>query len=123
MKRASVLLLGALAAALASCSDLVTGSGGPTTVALRVDRTVGVVGEPFTFRFEAAGSSLVRVVLSYGDGAADTLLTFGSVTAASSRTHAYTAPGRYTAEVRAEDALSRTATDSVHVQVEEGPGG
>jgi len=107
-----------LLATLAACSDVTVTGGGPTTLSLTADRTSAVTNEDVTFLYDAAGTSLIRVVLAYGDGTADTVDAFGAVTASGQRSHAYAVSGTYQVEGTAEDAVGGAAADTVTVRID-----
>lgn len=112
------LLLGVLAlACMAACSDITFVGGGPVTIKLTADRTAVVTGGMVTFAYDVKGTFLESVVLDYGDGAADSVFTVGSQTAAGTFSHAFALPGSFTVIGRAEDSATGTATAEVVITV------
>lgn len=107
-------------AASAACSDITFEGGGPLTLELTADRTSANVGQQVTFDFDAVGSILVGVIVTYGDGGSDTTDTFGSQSASGSFIHAFGEAGSFRVVGTVFDNIQGQAADTVVVQVVEG---
>jgi hypothetical protein len=76
---------------------------------------VGTIVDVMT---SATGQSLIRTVIEYGDGFADSIGTVGSEQR-STRPHVYTFPGSMTIRATAFDALLGEAFDEVTIEVQD----
>jgi len=118
----AVLLVAA--AASAGCSDLTFVGGDPAAFELTIEGSATpLVGDTAAFRYQASGTSLSGVILEYGDGVADSIGTFGAVTASGVAVHTYAEAGSYVVEGRLEDAVQGVVRDEVTVEVLPHPGG
>jgi hypothetical protein len=101
-----------------SCSSI-TSTGKPLTITLTADRTTAVVDQEVTFSYEATGKSISGILLEFGDGALDSINSYGSQSATGRRTHAYAEAGDYVAVGTVFDFSegTRSATISVTVTV------
>jgi hypothetical protein len=95
-----------LACGAASClDDSITGTR-PLTFSLTSDLTSAIVDQAITFNYAATGTSMVGVVVTYGDGVADSVFTPGNVIQASGEfTHVWDAVGSYVVSGRVETLL------------------
>ena len=75
------------------------------------------VGDPVRFDFDAAGSSLVGVIVDYGDGAVDSVLTFGATRAQGDVSHSFDLAGHFTGRATAVDAVEGEISDQIVVVV------
>jgi hypothetical protein len=106
-----------LACATASClDDNITGTR-PLTFSLTSDLTSAIVDQTITFNYAATGTSMVGVIVTYGDGAADSTFTPGNVVEASGEfTHVWTAVGSYVVAGRVETLLG-IEMDSITITI------
>ena len=90
--RTRVFAILLLACAAASClDDSITGTRA-LTFSLTSDLTSAIVDQTITFNYAATGTSMVGVIVTYGDGVADSVFTPGNVVEASGEfTHVWTA--------------------------------
>jgi hypothetical protein len=97
--------------------DSITGTR-PLTFTLTANTTTAVAGDSITFTFDATGTSLFGVVLSYGDGMADTVLaqTPNIVEWTEEMRYAYTTEGSFRVVGRVESAAGNRA-DTVDVVI------
>jgi len=100
-----------------ACSSITFEGGRPVTIQLSADRTDVPGGGSVTFTYDVKGTFLSGVVIEYGDGAADTVLTQGAQSASGVVSHAFQLPGSYTVTGRAEDSSTGTATAEVVILV------
>lgn len=106
--------IGAALVGLSACSSSTISA--PPELAISITATLATVAvnAEAEFRYQAAGFQLLRIEVSYGDGAEEDVGTLGASTAGGRLTHTYTAPGTYQVEatVVAGDGerLSDTAT-------------
>lgn len=113
MKR-MILLLSAIA--LGACGDFSV-TIRDTDVTLTSDRTTATPGEAFRIRYEAQGRSLNRLVIDFGDGAADTVGLQGAVTATGFRDHAYGTSGVFVVTGTLQELEGTEANSNVTVTV------
>jgi len=102
---------------LVGCSDLIVDVGHPLTIELTASSTGASVGQEMEFTFAARGTSLTGVILTYGDGVADSVLTSGAQTAGARVPHAFSDAGSYVVVGTVQDAVLGTASDEVTVQI------
>lgn len=110
-----------VAVASAACLDNdITGTR-PLSFALTSDMATATVGDSITFTFTATGTSIFGVLLSYGDGVVDTLVTQSSSTVEWTQDvkHAYEVPGDFDVAGRLETAVG-SRSDTVAVEVAAG---
>lgn len=121
MKRPVTAFALLLAAATVACLDNdITGTR-PLSFSLTSDVGTATVGDSITFTFAAEGTSIFGVLLDYGDGVVDTLVTESSSTVEWTQAvrHAYEVPGAFDVVGRLETAVgSRTDTVAVAVAAE-----
>jgi hypothetical protein len=103
--------------AAGACSEVTFEGGGPVSITLISDRTTATTGQNITFDFDASGSILDGVIITYGDGLADTLYTTGAMSAHGQVLHAYGSAGTFTAVGTAYDAVRGQAMDTVVVRI------
>jgi hypothetical protein len=113
-RRAAYLVL---ALAAAGCSSIETTDPGPTTIELTADRTSAATGEEIEFTFSGTGSSIIAVMLDYGDGAQERVDASGATSAAGRRTHAFSEAGAFVVTATIEDAITGSVSDEVTVQI------
>ena len=106
-----------LACAAASClDDNITGTR-PLTFSLTSDLTSAIVDQTITFNYVATGTRMVGVVVTYGDGVADSVFTPGNVVEASGEfTHVWAAAGSYVVAGRVETQLG-IETDEITITI------
>jgi len=118
MRRTAAALGLLLAGATVAClDDSITGTR-PTSFSLTASVTAAAVGDSITFDFDATGTSIFGVLITYGDGAQDTLVARGpnTVVWAESFRHAYQTAGTYNVVGRMESAGGSRA-DTVQVLI------
>lgn len=108
-----------LCLALPSCTNLTVEEDRDTAVTLVATPEQATVGQEIDFRATAEGTSLVRIEFFYGDGASDTVVTFGAQEANASESHAYGEPGTFTASAVARESFGDTARVEISVTVAE----
>ena len=102
-----------------ACSSTTTDFGEPLSIALTVDRAVGVAGvDTFSFRYDATGTSLMGIVLEFGDGQADSLSAQGATSAGATRSHVYAVPGAFSAVATVLEAFGEARADTVVVEIQ-----
>ena len=109
-----------IAVASAACLDSdITGTR-PLSFSLISDAPSAPIGDSLTFTFTATGTSIFGVVVSYGDGVVDTLVTQSSSTVewTQSVKHAYPVAGDFNVVGRLETSVGSRA-DTVAVQITE----
>ena len=116
MPRFALVALGAACVA-AGCLSLDISV--PTEISIEVTstHTTATVGQEVTFNYDASGPSLVRVVLEYGDGIADTVGTAGATSAQGHRDHTFQAAGSYVVTGFAVGVNDAASTDNVTVTI------
>jgi hypothetical protein len=101
------------------CSSTSTDFGQPLSITLTADRDVAVAGaDTVTFRYDAAGTDLVGIVLDFGDGQADSLSAQGATTAGATREHVYADPGTFFAVAEVIEAFGESLADTVVIEVQ-----
>jgi hypothetical protein len=116
-KRAAVwTAIGAMVVA-GACSSMTFEGGAPLSITLVSDRTAAATGQNIAFDFDAKGSILDGVIVTYGDGLADTLYTSGAMSAHGQFLHPYAAAGTFAAVGTAYDAVQGQAADTVIVTI------
>lgn len=103
--------------AVGACSDVTVEGGGPVSITLISDRTTATTGQNITFDFDATGTILDGVIVTYGDGLADTVYASGAMGAHGQFLHAYESAGTFAAVGTAYDAIRGQASDTVVVQI------
>jgi hypothetical protein len=113
-------LLGVLLfCAAGGCSSTSTDFGQPLSITLTADRDVAVAGvDTVTFRYDAAGTDLVGIVLDFGDGQVDSLSAQGATTAGATREHVYADPGTFFAVAEVLEAFGGSLADTVVIEVQ-----
>ena len=118
MKRNAAVWSAIIAVVVAgACSEVTFEGGGPVSITLISDRATATTGQSIAFDFDAHGSILDGVIITYGDGLADTIYTSGSMTAHGQFLHAYESAGTFAAVGTAYDAVQGQAMDTVVVQI------
>jgi hypothetical protein len=102
--------------AVVACGDFST-TIRDTEVTLTSDRTSAPTGQNFRIRYEAQGRSMNRLVIDYGDGAADSVGLQGAVTATGFKDHAYQTPGMYVVTGTLQELTGPEAEATVTVTV------
>jgi hypothetical protein len=112
------LLCVLLLSATGGCSSTSTDFGQPLSITLTADRDVAVAGvDTVTFRYDAAGTDLVGIVLNFGDGQVDSLSAQGATTAGATREHLYSDPGTFFAVAEVLEAFGGSLADTVVIEV------
>lgn len=121
MRRPAIAFAALLVAAVsAACLDSdITGTR-PLSFDLTSDMATATVGDSITFSFTATGTSIFGVLLSYGDGVVDTLVTESASTVEWTQAvkRAYEVSGDFSVVGRLETAVG-SRSDTVAVQVTE----
>ncbi|HSW31272.1 MAG TPA: hypothetical protein VLH75_17430 [Longimicrobiales bacterium] len=118
MKKTAVVWTAIIAVVTAgACSEVSFEGGGPVAITLISDRTTATVGQNIAFDVEARGSILDGVIITYGDGLADTMYTAGAMSAHRRFLYAYDSAGTFAAVGTAYDAIRGQASDTVVVQI------
>lgn len=104
-----------------SCSSIASSGGKPLTLTLTTDRQTAAVGQDVTFTYDATGTSISGILLEYGDGALDSINSYGSQTASGRRVHAYGAAGDYVVVGTIFDAVDGTRSATAAVTVTAAP--
>lgn len=115
MRRALVVAVAVLA--LPGCSGVTFQEGGPVSLELTADLATVSPGGEVTFSYAAAGGSLVKLTVDFGDGSSTTVNTVGAQTASGRVKHTFQAPGSFTVVGTLEDGVQGLATDDVLVVV------
>lgn len=116
-RRVGVWVAAVALVVMGACREVTFEGGAPVSITLVSDRTTASIGQNITFDFDATGSILDGVIVTYGDGVADTVFTLGAMTAHGQFLYAYAAAGTFTAVGTAHDAIQGPATDTVIVQI------
>ena len=119
---AQALLGGLLLLGIGACEST-AGPGYDTAVELSADRTRAGVDEQITFRYDAQGRHLQGIVIAYGDGQADSILTYSAQTAGGNRVHRYQEPGTFAVRAEAIDASGERASAELEVVISQESGG
>lgn len=104
-----------------SCSSIASSGGEPLSLTLTADRQTAAVGQDVTFTYEARGTSISGVLLDYGDGALDSINSFGSQSATGRRVHAYGEAGDFTVVGTVFDAVDGTRSSTAAITVTAAP--
>lgn len=90
-------LLACVVSASACLDDSVTGTRA-LAFSISAEPTTAAVDEEVTFSFTGEGTNITAVIVSFGDGTADTLTYGAAVMVTDFTVHSYAAPGIYTAQ-------------------------
>jgi hypothetical protein len=91
--------------------------GRPLEVRLEVTRTEAVPDEEIGFQVEATGRALIRILIDYDDGSADTLAAQGATGAGLNTEHAFGDPGTFRVRAGALDSDGQEVWDEVQILV------
>jgi hypothetical protein len=106
----------ATTASLAACGGSGL-EGGPISLEFSSDRTMAEVGEQIRFLSDARGSNIQATLIEYGDGDADTIFAFNSLTHRVSRPHAYEQPGSYVAQATVQDFFQGAVSQTIAIEI------
>lgn len=110
-----------LAAATTAClDDSITGTR-PLTFSLSVNSSTAEVGDTLTFSYEATGTGIFGVILTWGDGAVDTIQAESpnQVERREQVPYAYEMPGSFQVIGQVVTSVG-TRGDTVQVEITEG---
>ena len=110
-----LLLIPGLAWLLACGVDPI--DNGPARISLTADRTTATTEQEVEFFLSAAGPSITKVDLDFGDGSTETVEAFGATTVSARRRHAFAEAGSYTVTATLTDAFDGMLSDDVTVEV------
>jgi hypothetical protein len=111
----TMVLVSVLASA-ACFDDSITGTR-PLTMDLDVSPRSAAVGQDVTARYTTTGSGIFRVIVAWGDGAADTVAYSGAAVEASQPVvHRFDAPGTFLIQA-AVTAGNGTRSDTASVVI------
>lgn len=99
------------------CEDVGFEGGLPLRVTVTADKTREVVGQEIQFQYEAEGTNLFQVALSFGDGKGDSISGVDAKRVVRRIGHAYQAAGSYPVTARAHEASGRSATHEITVEI------
>ncbi len=80
----------------------------------------GQVGEQLAIRYDAVGRNLQGIVLTWGDGAVDSLATAGAQSASGTMYHAYEAAGDFLVGAKVADSVEGVARAELTIGIRDG---